>query len=240
MKKLLIIGIIGLFLSVSLIPVYTARNLEINSLSTSSSISSNGWEFDNDTGGWKIEFPAIPLNESIIISSEYIWKIQTALSFMTNYSFVHYYQYDELTGNEYIIKTIVTSELLKDIAIKTGVECIDVLTGFKWICNRAIDLEQKENFEFLFGYEEAIGYTAGTFVRDKDGITAACLMAEIAENCKGKGISILQFLYEIYREIGLYINKHHNIVFKEAKGMTIMTNIMKKLRKIPPKKIGDY
>ena len=84
----------------------------------------------------------------------------------------------KLTGNEYIVKTIVTSELLKDIALKNDVASYDVLTGFKYIAELILKLEGKQTF--IGGGEESYGYLVGDFVRDKDAVISCCMIAEMA------------------------------------------------------------
>ncbi|MEG2666984.1 MAG: phospho-sugar mutase, partial [Bacteroidales bacterium] len=94
-----------------------------------------------------------------------------------------------LTGKEYIIKTIVTTELLRDIAIKNGVQSYDVLTGFKYIADL---IEKKQGKEiFIGGGEESYGYLAGDFVRDKDAVISCCLIAEMAVEASVKGKSLM-------------------------------------------------
>jgi hypothetical protein len=150
MKKLCAIAIIGLFLGVALLPVYTARNLEMDSVKYTSSISSNGWNFNNETGRWKIEFPAIPLNESIIITSERLIRTKTALAFMTNYSFADYYHYDEQTGNEYRYESHGYVEVSEDNKTwKTITEYIDK-TPYDYKDIYLLHFQRYQNLYFRF------------------------------------------------------------------------------------------
>jgi phosphoglucomutase len=108
-----------------------------------------------------------------------------------------------LLGNrDYIVKTIVTSELIKDIADSFGVKTYDVLTGFKWIAALIREKEGSENF--IAGLEESFGYMIGDFVRDKDSVTAAVILADIAAYAKKEGKSLFDYLMDIYKKYGYY------------------------------------
>ena len=142
----------------------------------------------------------------------------------------------KLTGNEYIVKTIVTSELISDIAKNAGVEYFDVLTGFKWIASVIRELESKKTF--IGGGEESYGYMVGDFVRDKDAVTACCIFAECAAWAASKGKSLYELLLDIYLEYGLYKEKLVNVVKKGMSGQAEIKAMMEGYRDNPPKEIA--
>lgn len=133
------------------------------------------------------------------------------------------------------IKTIVTTELFKKIADSFGYDCIDVLTGFKYIAEK-IDLweKNKDPMQFVFGAEESYGYLFGTFVRDKDAISTSCLIAEMASTLKKRGKTLQDLLYWIYQKYGIHRESLANINFPNGQeGMEQMKNFMTHLRKTP-------
>ena len=122
---------------------------------------------------------------------------------------------EKLTGNEYIVKTIVTSELLVEIAKEYKVEYFDVLTGFKFIAD--IIKKYEDDKVFICGGEESYGYLAGDFVRDKDAVMACSLIAEAAAYAKEKGKTLYEELIQIYQKYGLYYEDLISLVKKEKK-----------------------
>ena len=108
-----------------------------------------------------------------------------------------------LGSKGYIVKSIVTGDLGKVIAASYGVKTYETLTGFKNICGKVNELEDKKGHQFVLGYEESIGYVAGTFVRDKDGVVSTMLLCEAAAYYKTQGRSFLDVLEEIYIKHGL-------------------------------------
>jgi phosphomannomutase len=146
----------------------------------------------------------------------------------------------EFPENAAFIKTIVTTELFKTIAESFGGKCIDVLTGFKYI-GRMIGVWESafDGYRYLFGGEESYGYLFGTFVRDKDAVSSACLIAEMAAAAKKEGHTLLDLLHQIYRDFGIHRESLTNLGFTDSKaGMDEMNNLMKRLRETPPKQIG--
>jgi phosphomannomutase len=139
-----------------------------------------------------------------------------------------------------VIASIVSSPMLGVIADKLGAHYDETLTGFKWIANRAIDLKKEKGWRFVFGFEEALGYTVGELVRDKDGISAAAVFAELTAVLRSRGTSVLARLESLYREYGLFVSSQVNLTRKGAEGMAELKAIMEKLRSAPPKKIGDH
>ncbi len=149
-----------------------------------------------------------------------------------------------LPENGVIIKTIVTTELQRSIADKYGIECIDVLTGFKYIAEKIREFElqgtQKKPLKrFIVGGEESYGYLIGTNVRDKDAVIAAAMIAEIAAYAKSKNSSIYEMMEEIYKEFGYYTELLKSITLKGKDGMDSIANIMKTLRENPPKTLEN-
>jgi phosphoglucomutase len=142
----------------------------------------------------------------------------------------------KITGNEYIVKTIVTSELLKDIAIKNGVGCYDVLTGFKFIAETIHGLEGKKTF--IGGGEESYGYLVGDFVRDKDAVIACSMIAEAAAWAADRGKSFFELLVEMYAEFGLYKEKLKSITKKGMTGAEEIHAMMVNFRNSPPVEIA--
>lgn len=142
----------------------------------------------------------------------------------------------ELKGNEYIIKTIVTSGLLDAIALENGVRCYNVLTGFKFFAALMRDLEGKE--KYIGGGEESFGYLPGDYVRDKDGVASCALIAEAAAWAADRGKSIWELLLDIYAEYGLYREKLVNVVRKGAEGAAEIKGMMEGYRTNPPASIA--
>jgi phosphomannomutase len=137
-----------------------------------------------------------------------------------------------------VIASIVSSPLLGVIARALGVHFDETLTGFKWIANRAIELEG-EGKRFAFGYEEALGYTVGDVVRDKDGVSAAVLMAEMAAWLRDAGRTVLDELDAIHRRYGVFVSSQVNVTRAGAAGADEIRGIMSRLRAEKPRTIGD-
>ena len=142
-----------------------------------------------------------------------------------------------LTGNEFIVKTIVTSQLLIKIAEKYGVESFDVLTGFKYIAEIIRNLEGKK--KFIGGGEESYGYLVGDFVRDKDAVSACCMIAEAAAWAADLGKSFFEVLVDIYVEFGFYKEKLLSVTKKGKAGAEAIAAMMDKFRNAPPEIIAD-
>ena len=142
------------------------------------------------------------------------------------------------TGKEYIVKTIVTSDILSSIAGKNHVKCYDVLTGFKYIGDKIRELEGKEYF--IGGGEESYGYLIGDFVRDKDAVSACAMIAEIAAWGKEQGKSFFDILVDLYQEYGFYKEDLLSITKKGKSGSEEIRQMMQTFRQNPPVKInGD-
>ena len=140
-----------------------------------------------------------------------------------------------LTGKEFIVKTIVTSELPADIAKRVGVKVYDVLTGFKFIGDKIRELEGKE--VFIGGGEESYGYMIGDFVRDKDAVAACSMIAEIAAWAAEQGKTFFDVLVDLYTEYGFYKEGLLSVVRKGKSGAEEIQQMMKDYRENPPKEI---
>ena len=160
-----------------------------------------------------------------------------AASLLINYLISQWKLKGKLKGKEYIVKTIVTTELLKDIATKYDVETYDVLTGFKYIADI---IKQKEgDKKFIGGGEESYGYLAGEFVRDKDAVMSCALIAETAAMAKENGKTLYQELIDIYVEFGFYKEKLISVVKKGKEGSEEIAKMMEDYRNSPPQTINN-
>ncbi len=142
------------------------------------------------------------------------------------------------TPNPLVITTIVSSAQLKSLADTLGASYEETLTGFKWIANRALAL-QDHGYRFVFGYEEALGYTVSTVARDKDGVGTALVVADMAAWCKGRGITLVGYLEEIQRAHGLFVARQANFTFPGASGAALISQVMAAFRVKAPVKIGE-
>ena len=158
---------------------------------------------------------------------------------LINYILSSRYKKDDLPHNAAIVKSIVTGNLGKVIADKYNVKMFESLTGFKNICAKANEWEKTKEYEFIFGYEESIGYVYGNLVRDKDAVVSSMLIAEMAAYFKKQGKSILNVLNELYQEFGYYSEKLISIVLEGLEGQQKITRIMESIRHDPIEQIGD-
>ncbi|HAJ32099.1 MAG TPA: phosphoglucomutase [Candidatus Atribacteria bacterium] len=141
---------------------------------------------------------------------------------------------NQLPSNGFIVKTVVTSDMSRVIADSFGVDTYETLTGFKFICNMEKNVQEKESKEFLFGYEESIGYLTGDFVRDKDAVISAMLIAEMAAYYLKNGLNLLQVLEGLYQKYGYYEEYQHSIYLEGAEGEKKIAEIMEAFRKKLP------
>ena len=140
-----------------------------------------------------------------------------------------------------MVKSIVSTPLADVVAAHYGVECRNVLTGFKWIGDQIARLEAAGQVErFIFGFEESYGYLAGSYVRDKDAVIGSMLICEMAAYYRSIGSSIKEELDRIYAEYGRYLNKVDSYEFPGLSGMDKMAGIMQKLRQEPPMEFAGY
>lgn len=143
-----------------------------------------------------------------------------------------------LPKNPVAVKTIVTTEVCKKIAEKYGCELVDVLTGFKFIGEQILLLEEKgEEDRFIFGFEESYGYLAGGYVRDKDAVIASMLICEMTAYYKSIGKNLYEVLCEIYAEHGYYSCNQNSFYCEGQSGMKKIADTMTALRNNPPKEI---
>ena len=156
---------------------------------------------------------------------------QTCLMYLY-YIITQYNKLGKMTGNEFCVKTIVTTELIKKIADKNQIEMLDCYTGFKWIA-REIRLREGKK-KYIGGGEESYGFLAEDFVRDKDAVSACCLIAEVAAWAKDNGKTLYQLLMDIYVEYGFTVN----VVKPGKSGAEEIKAMMENFRANPPKELG--
>lgn len=137
--------------------------------------------------------------------------------------------------NPVMVKSVVSTPMADEIARHYGVEPINVLTGFKFIGEQVLKLEQKgEENRFIFAFEESYGYLVGSYVRDKDAVVASMLICEMAAYYKTKGSSLYEALHGLYRQFGYFLSRVDSFEFEGLAGMEKMAAIMEDLRQTPP------
>ncbi|HNX79216.1 MAG TPA: phospho-sugar mutase, partial [Prolixibacteraceae bacterium] len=137
-----------------------------------------------------------------------------------------------LRGNEFVVKTIVSTELIAEMAVRNNVEIFDVYTGFKYIAE--VIRENEGVKKYIGGGEESFGFMPADFVRDKDAVTSCALMAEIAAWAKSKGKSLYELLQDIYLEYGYSKEKMKYVVRKGQAGAEEIRQLMVRFRNQPP------
>ena len=142
----------------------------------------------------------------------------------------------KMKGNEFVVKTIVTTELIKAIADKNNVEMYDCYTGFKWIASVIRENEGKK--QYIGGGEESYGFLAEDFVRDKDAVSACSLLAEICAWAKDQGKTLFDVLMDIYVEYGFSLNHTINVVKPGKTGADEIKQMMVNFRTNPPKELA--
>ena len=160
---------------------------------------------------------------------------QTCLMFLY-YIITQYTKLGKMTGREFVVKTIVTTELIKTIAKRNNIEMFDCYTGFKWIA-REIRLNEGKK-KYIGGGEESYGFLAEDFVRDKDAVSACCLIAEVAAWAKDNGKTLFELLQDIYIEYGFSKEKSISITKPGKSGAEEIKAMMENFRKNPPKEIA--
>ncbi len=158
-----------------------------------------------------------------------------AASMLIYYMLKMWSENGKLDGNQFVIKTIVTTDLILDIAKKFKLDYYETLTGFKYIAAVIKQLEGKK--KFIVGGEESYGYLVGDFVRDKDAISSCAMLAEMAAWAKENGMSVFDLLAEVYKEFGFYKESLISITRKGKAGAEEIQEMMKDLRANPPKTI---
>ena len=143
-----------------------------------------------------------------------------------------------LPANGAAVKSIVSTSLANRICEDYGVEMFETLTGFKFIGEKIQQFQDTGSHTFLFGFEESYGFLSSTFVRDKDGVNASLLIAELAASCKAHGITLYDRLQEIFARYGTFVEKVVSTTLPGKDGVARMQQIMKDLRAEAPKEIG--
>lgn len=137
-----------------------------------------------------------------------------------------------------LLATIVSSSQLGEIARSLGARFEETLTGFKWLMNRALEVERAGEATTVFAYEEALGYCAGTAVRDKDGIGAGVLFADLCGWCRARGVTPWDYLEEIQRAHGLYVSAQRSVRREGREGAAEIAAVMETLRAAPPAEVA--
>jgi phosphoglucomutase len=135
-----------------------------------------------------------------------------------------------------VITTIVTTEMINRVAERNGVDCYNVLTGFKWIAEKIKELEGKKNY--VIGGEESFGLMIGSLIRDKDAVSAVALLCEMAAYEKSKGRSLFDKLIELYIDYGFYYESLISITKKGMNGQKEIADMMENYRQQPPKELA--
>lgn len=136
------------------------------------------------------------------------------------------------------IKTIVTTNMAREIAEKNGLHVDETFTGFKFMAEKLAEYERDGSYEYLLAYEESYGYMTGDYVRDKDAVTASMLIAEMAAWYHGKGMTLADAMDALYEKYGWFMEKTLNLVMPGLDGLERMRALMARLRAEPPREIG--
>ncbi len=144
----------------------------------------------------------------------------------------------KMPKNPVALKTIVTTEMARKVAEVNGLKCFDTFTGFKFLAQKKDQLEGSGEGNVIMSYEESYGYMLGDYVRDKDAVTAAVAMTEMAAYYAGKGMTLYDALLALYEKYGNYGERTMNLVMPGLDGLKKMADLMANLRANPPKEIG--
>lgn len=144
----------------------------------------------------------------------------------------------KMPANPVALKTIVTTEMARKVAEVNGLACFDTFTGFKFLAQKKDQLESSGEGNVIMSYEESYGYMLGSYVRDKDAVTAAVAMTEMAAYYAGKGMTLYDALMALYEKYGDYGERTMNLVMPGLDGLKKMADLMANLRANPPKEIG--
>ncbi|MFR0823104.1 MAG: phospho-sugar mutase [Clostridia bacterium] len=172
------------------------------------------------------EYKAFTGNMSALLIAEYILSQRK--------------QKQNLPKNGAIIKSIVSSTMANEITKAYDVTLIEVLTGFKYIGEKIKEFEEKQNYTFLFGYEESYGCLAGTHARDKDAVVAVMLLCEAAAYYKEQGKTLWDQMICLYEKYGYYKEDIMQVTLEGIDGAEKIQQILKSLRESPPKQLGHY
>ena len=144
----------------------------------------------------------------------------------------------KMPANPVALKTIVTTEMARKVAEVNGLKCYDTFTGFKFLAQKKDQLEGSGEGSVIMSYEESYGYMLGSYVRDKDAVTAAVAMTEMAAYYAGKGMTLYDALMALYEKYGNYGERTMNLVMPGLDGLKKMADLMANLRTNPPREIG--
>ena len=159
-------------------------------------------------------------------------------SMLAYYTLLRHNEAGTLKENDAIIKTVVTTELQREIGESFNCKIDEVLTGFKWIAAKIEEYKTTGSNRFIFGGEESYGYLPADFVRDKDAVLSSYLFADMVRWLQNNGKTTLQFLDEIYIKYSLYREDLHTLTLKGFDGAEKISKIMENFRKDPPAEIG--
>jgi phosphomannomutase len=143
-------------------------------------------------------------------------------------------------GQPIVLSSIVSSPMLASVAAAYDARYEPTLTGFKWICNAALALERSEGVRFVFGYEEALGYTIGTVVRDKDGISAAVAFADLVASLAAEGATVIDRLSALSRRHGLWVSHQKSIVAPGSDGLVRIDAAMRRIGTTVPDELAGH
>ncbi|MGI5935838.1 MAG: phospho-sugar mutase [Oscillospiraceae bacterium] len=170
------------------------------------------------------EYAGISGNQMGVLLLDYIIKARKAAG--------------TLPENAAAIKTIVTTEMAREVALQNGVHMDETFTGFKFMAEKVAEYERTGKYDCLMAYEESYGYMMGSYVRDKDAVTASVMIAEMAAHYFEKGMTLLQALESLYREYGWFGERTLNLLMPGLDGLEKMKSLMERLRAEPPKEIS--
>ena len=143
-----------------------------------------------------------------------------------------------LPENAAAVKSIVTTMMADAVANANGVHIESTFTGFKFMAERVAEWEKAESYEYIFAYEESYGYMMGSYVRDKDAVTASMMVAEMAAYYANRGMTLHDAMLSLYEKYGCYGEKTINLVMPGVDGLQDMSNLMASLREAPPEEIA--
>ena len=170
------------------------------------------------------EYINITGNQTGVLLTEYILSMRKELG--------------TLPSDGFVVKTIVTTNIIKKICDFYNVEMKEVLTGFKFIGEKIKEAEESGIGHYVFGFEESYGYLAGTYARDKDAVVASMLIAEMALYYRQKGLSLYDQLQNIYKKYGYYKEEVVSVTMEGIEGLDKICAIMERVRKNPPTEIA--
>lgn len=157
---------------------------------------------------------------------------------LTDYILSQYTEKKTMPKNPVVIKTVVTTEMIRAITAYYGVEMMEVLTGFKFIGEKIKEFEADNSHSFVFGFEESYGYLSGTYARDKDAVVASMLIVEMAAWYKKQGMTLYDAMQKLYKKYGWYSEGVISIVEEGIEGPAKIAAMINKLRTDCPKEIA--